>query len=35
LRKHYANVPYSEALLLAALISITGILAFMAVIFRQ
>jgi inner membrane protein YidH len=35
LREHYANLPYSEALLLAALISIAGIMAFIAVVFRQ
>ena len=35
LRVEYVDVPYSEALLLAILISAMGILAFLAVVFRQ
>lgn len=35
LREHYPEVPYSLALVLAALICLFGILAFLAVIFRQ
>lgn len=35
LRAEYGNVPYSEAILLAAFISALGILAFLAVVFRQ
>ncbi len=35
LREEYGDVPYSEALLLAVLISAMGILAFLAVVFRQ
>jgi inner membrane protein YidH len=35
LRKHHPEVPYSLATVLAALISLLGILALLAVIFRQ
>jgi putative membrane protein len=35
LRETYDDIPYSEAMLLAVLISAMGILAFLAVIFRE
>jgi putative membrane protein len=35
LRQKYVDVPYSMSALLAALISLLGLLAFMAVLFRQ
>lgn len=35
LRERYGAIPYSEAMLLAGLISALGILAFLAVVFRQ
>lgn len=35
LREHYTDVPYSEAEMLAGLLSVLGIIAFLAVVFRQ
>jgi putative membrane protein len=35
MRKHFAHVPYSLANIVAALVGLLGVLAFLAVIFRQ
>ena len=35
MRKHYPNVPYSLATLVAAMVGLLGVITFVAIIFRQ